>query len=166
MPGDQAEAVVLSKPSDLEVVIPRRFAAPRALVFKVWTEPEHVVRWWGPEGFRATRCEIDLRPGGRYLVDMTGPDGKSYPTEGVYLEVTPPVRLVSDQHFACLGRPEARLRVTVTFEEEGAETVVTLHSLCESAEIRDALIEVGIEKGWNESFLRLAEYLEQAGRKA
>jgi uncharacterized protein YndB with AHSA1/START domain len=163
MQQDQADAVMLTKPSEREVVITRHFAAPRALVFKVWTEPAHVVRWWGPEGFRATRCDIDLRPGGRYLIDMTGPDGKSYPTEGTYLEVTPPQRLVSDQHFACLGKPEASLRVTVTFEEEGSGTVVKIHTLCESAEIRDALVEVGIEKGWGETFLRLADYLKHEG---
>lgn len=162
MPRGNGEAVALTTPSELEVVVARRFAAPRALVFKVWTEPEHVVRWWGPDGFRTTDCEIDLRPGGRYRIAMTGPDGKTYPTEGTYLEVTPPERLVSDEVFGCLGRPDTTTRVTVTFAQDGAGTVVTIHTLCESMAVRDALIDIGIEKGWGEAFAHLAAYLSRA----
>ncbi|MEO3430579.1 SRPBCC domain-containing protein [Pelagibius sp. CAU 1746] len=164
VPRGDGGAVILTTPSDLEVVITRRFTAPRALVFKAWTEPRHVVRWWGPDGFRTTRCEIDLRPAGRYLIEMTGPDGKTYPTEGTYLEVSPPARLVFDQFFGCLGQPETISRVTVTFEEDGAETTVTIHTLCETVAHRDALIEIGVEKGWSETFEHLAAYLPECAR--
>lgn len=175
MPRGSAEAVALTTPSEVELVITRSFAAPRVLVFKAWTEPHHVVRWWGPDGFKTTRCEIDLRPGGDYRIEMLGPDGKIYPTTGTYLEVVPPERLVSEELFGCLGQPDTRSQVTVTFTEvatevAGAEaaglTTVTIHTLCESPAHRDALVEIGVEKGWTEAFAHLTEYLLQADDSA
>ena len=77
-----------------EVVVQRVLNAPRALVFKVWTEASHLVRWWGPDGFTTPRCEADARPGGAIRIDMRGPDGTVYPMTGIFQEVLPPERLV------------------------------------------------------------------------
>jgi uncharacterized protein YndB with AHSA1/START domain len=66
-----------------ELVLTRVFDAPRELVFKVWTDPKHLARWWGPRGFTNPVCELDLRPGGAILIHMRGPDGTVYPMTGV-----------------------------------------------------------------------------------
>lgn len=76
-----------------EVILTRLVNAPRVLVFKAWTDPKHLVQWWGPLGFTSV-CELDPRPGGRYRVIMRSPEGIDYPLRGVYLEVKEPERLV------------------------------------------------------------------------
>jgi len=65
-----------------QLVLTRVFDAPRELVFKVWTDPKHVARWWGPHRFTNPVCELDLRPGGAILIHMRGPDGVVYPMTG------------------------------------------------------------------------------------
>src|SRR5262245_63539620 len=92
-----------SKPSadasDREIVITRVFDAPRDLVWKVWTQPEHVARWWGPRGFTTTVTELDLRVGGRSRYVMKGPDGAEYPVCGVFREIVPFERIVTTDEF-------------------------------------------------------------------
>ena len=80
------------------LVIERLFDAPRSLVFKVWTHPEHLMRWWGPHGFTLPSCRIDLRPGGVWRFCMRSPEGNNYWQQGVYREIMEPERLV----FTCL----------------------------------------------------------------
>lgn len=75
--------------SDLELVLTREFDAPRALVFRAWTEPRRAARWWGPQGFTRVSCRMDARPGGAYRLAMRGPDGVVRTKRGVYREVTP-----------------------------------------------------------------------------
>jgi uncharacterized protein YndB with AHSA1/START domain len=159
VPRESAAALTLTTPSEREIVITRSFKAPRELVFAAWTEPRHVKRWWGPNGFTTPHCEIDLRVGGAYHIDMRGPDGTIYPTTGTYKEVTPPARLVYTEVFGCLGQPDTSSLVTVTFAERNGVTTVTLHSLFDSLADRDAHIRVGVEKGWSECFEHLAAYL-------
>src|SRR3981081_2563312 len=79
---------------DREVVITRVFDAPRALVFRAWTDPQHLARWWGPQGFSNPVCETDVRIGGAWRIVMRGPDGAEYPGGGVYREIVVPERLV------------------------------------------------------------------------
>src|SRR5262245_59114978 len=76
------------------IVITRVFDAPRELVYKVCTQPEHVVNWWGPRGFTNTMHGMDVRVGGVWRFTMHGPDGKDYPNKIEYLEVSPPKKLV------------------------------------------------------------------------
>src|SRR2546430_11151240 len=80
--------------SDREILLTRVFDAPRELVFKVWTDPEHVGRWWGPRGFTNTIHEMDVRPGGVWRFTMHGPDGVDYLNRIVFIEVARPERLV------------------------------------------------------------------------
>ena len=106
-----------------EVVVRRVVAAPRDLVFRVWTDPVHLVRWWGPHGFTNPRCEADARPGGKIHIDMRGPDGTVYPMAGEYKEVVPPERLVFTS--AALdgnGEPLFENLNIVTFAEERGGT--------------------------------------------
>ena len=70
-----------------DLSITRIFDAPRAVVFKVWTESEHVAKWWGPYGFTNPVCEVDARPGGAIRIDMRGPDGVVYPMGGIFHEI-------------------------------------------------------------------------------
>jgi uncharacterized protein YndB with AHSA1/START domain len=113
-----------------ELVVTRVFDAPRELVFRVWTEPERVRRWWGPEGFTMPYCDIDLRPGGIFLRCMRSPEGQDFWVTGVFREIVAPERLVITDSFADAegnvvppapygvgpDMPLERL-VTVTFEE-------------------------------------------------
>src|ERR1044071_428687 len=76
------------------LVMTRTFDAPRALVFRAWTDPSHIAQWWGPHGFTNPRCEWDARPGGKIHIDMRGPDGTVYPMPGEFHEVAALERLV------------------------------------------------------------------------
>ena len=149
-----------------ELVISRHFNAPRELVWRAWTEPERMMRWWGPKGFSAPSCRIDLRVGGSYLGCMRSPDGKDYWSTGVYREIVPPARLVctdsfADEkgnvvpasHYGMPGEWPAELLITVTFEVEDGGTRMTLrHSGLPPGEMTKEC-----EAGWNESFDKLAQ---------
>src|SRR3546814_48784 len=110
------------------VTFTRRLAAPRELVFKLWTDPKHLAKWWGPNGFTNPVCEFDARPGGRITIDMTGPDGTVYPMNGTVEEIVPPEHLVL--RCDCCGDDEGNAGVvsvtTVTFhaEADGTRLVV------------------------------------------
>ncbi|MCG8445877.1 MAG: SRPBCC family protein [Hyphomicrobiales bacterium] len=145
---------------DRRIVLTRILNAPRALVWKAWTTPVHIVRWWGPKGFQSTDCEIDLRVGGTFRLAMHGPDGTVYPCCGVFTEITPPERLVyeGDAHReeACGAGLPPRARVTVTFDEEGGKTRLTLETRFDSVAACRAAEESGVVPGWNDTFDRLA----------
>jgi uncharacterized protein YndB with AHSA1/START domain len=112
--------------SDREIVATRIFDAPRELVFKAWTDPEHLAQWWGPTGFTNTFHEFDLRPGGRWRFVMHGPDGVNYKNENVFVEIVKPERIVF-QHDAV-----PKFLVTVTFAEQAGQTKLTMHMLFQS----------------------------------
>ena len=156
--------------SDRELVITRIFDAPRDLVFKVWTEPEHIAKWWGPKGFTTRVEEMDVRPGGRSRYVMVGPDGNEYPVEGVFREVVPPERIVTSDEFGedyeTKGEDDDLPRgmvLTATFEALGDKTKLTLRILHGSAEDRRKHEEMGVVAGWNSSFDCLDDYLLKIG---
>jgi uncharacterized protein YndB with AHSA1/START domain len=158
-------------PTERDLVITRVFDAPRDLVWKAWTEPEHMKRWWGPQHFTAPVCKIDLRVGGTYLYCMRSPEGQDYWGTGVYREVVPLERIVytdsfADEqgnrvpasHYGMGGDWPSELLVTVTFEEHEGKTKFTLrHVGIPSGEMSDLT-----KSGWNESFDKLAEALTKA----
>ena len=82
-------------PMERELVITRVYDAPRELVFRAWTDPKHMARWWGPKHFTNRVEQMDVRPGGAWRIVMCAPDGSEYPAQGVYREIVPPERLVS-----------------------------------------------------------------------
>ncbi|HET7880498.1 MAG TPA: SRPBCC domain-containing protein [Acetobacteraceae bacterium] len=143
-----------------ELVITRIIDAPRALVFKAWMAPEHVVRWWGPQGFTVFHCEMDVRVGGAYRCAMRSPQGTEYWKRGVYREIVEPERVAFT--FAWErpdGSLEHELLTTVTFEEHGAKTRLTLRQgVFANSERRDEHVA-----GWSSTLERLAEYLTAQG---
>jgi uncharacterized protein YndB with AHSA1/START domain len=142
-----------------ELLITRDFAAPRCLVFAAWTEPRHLARWWGPQGFVNIAWQMDVRPGGTWFRRMRAPDGTLMTKRGVYHEVVPPERLVFTylNEYADGTRDRPTL-VTVTFAEQGAGTRLTLrHTGFQSVELRD-----GHEGGWSSCLERFADYLAAA----
>jgi uncharacterized protein YndB with AHSA1/START domain len=146
---------------DRELVITRVIDAPRILVFRAWTQPEHVVRWWGPHGFTATHCEMDVRVGGAYRVCMRSTDGTEYCKRGVYREIVEPERVVFTFRWENPGNgmPQHELLTTVTFAEQGTQTRLMLRqTLFETAEQRDSH-----RTGWVSTLQRLAEYLTTQG---
>ena len=158
----------IAEPGNQEIIITRIFDAPRELVWKAWTEPERMMRWWGPKGFTSPYCKTDLRVGGVYLNAMRSPEGRDYWSTGVYREIVPLERIVctdsfADEngnvvpatHYGLRADYPLELLVTVTFEEYGGKTRLTLrHTGFPSGEERD-----NARDGWNTSLDKLAESL-------
>ena len=113
--------------SDREIVSSRVLNAPRDLVFRAWSDPNHIAKWWGPKGFTNAFEEFDMRPGGMWRFVMHGPNGADFPNESVFLEVVRPERIV----FRHLSSPE--FLATITFEEQGAKTLLTWRMLFNTA---------------------------------
>jgi uncharacterized protein YndB with AHSA1/START domain len=146
-----------AEPAERALVLTRVFNAPRSLVFKAWTEPERLVRWWGPRGFTSTLIVNDVRPGGVYRIHMCGPEGDDHWLQGVYREVMEPERLVMAGAWTDAdGKPTSPETVlTVTFTEHDGKTRLTLRqAVFESVTARDAHRD-----GWTSSLDRLAAYL-------
>ena len=148
------------------VEITRIFDASREQVWHAWTDPQHLMRWWGPAGFTSPTCRIDLRVGGNYFFCMQAPDGTKIWSTGTYEEVVPLERLVYTDSFADeAGKavPASHygmgddipfaMTVTVTFEDLGSQTKMTLrHEGLPPGEMSEMTVA-----GWNESFDKLAE---------
>jgi uncharacterized protein YndB with AHSA1/START domain len=148
----ERSAVDITFPSDREISMTRVFDAPRELVWKAWTERDRVVEWWGQDGFTTTVREMDVQPGGGWCFVMHGPDGTDYDVNAVFIEVVKPERLVYDHD-------EPPFRVTVTFDEDGGGTRITMRSLFASTKERDRVYEDGAREGGPQMFERLREYL-------
>jgi uncharacterized protein YndB with AHSA1/START domain len=145
------------------IVTTRVFDAPRELVFEAWTNPKHLVQWWGPNGFRTTIRAIDVRPGGIWRFVMHGPDGVDYENRIVYDEIVKPERLVY-RHPGGEDVEPVQIHVTVTFEDHGGKTKLTMRMLFASAAERDRVIEkYGAGEGAKQTLERLAEHLATMG---
>jgi uncharacterized protein YndB with AHSA1/START domain len=136
--------------------ITRVFDAPRALVFKVWTDASHLARWWGPKGFTVLSYQADARPGGRFRFGMRSPDGREYWAHGVYQEVAAPAKLVFTTAWEDPnGAPKHETLVTITFADRNGKTEMHFHqALFEDVATRDSH-----NQGWSETFDLLADYL-------
>jgi len=141
-----------------ELVVTRVIDAPRRLVFKAWTRPEQVARWWGPQGFTTVFCKMDIRVGGAFRFGMRSPQGTEHWKRGVYREIVEPERLVFTFAWEdAEGNPGHETLVTVSFAEHGARTKLTLHQApFETATARD--LHLG---GWTSCLERFAEYLAE-----
>ena len=144
-----------------EFIITREFNAPRELVWEAWTNPKHVVNWWGPRGFSTTIETMDVRPGGVWKHVMRGPDGANYPNKSVFKEVVKPERIVFSHGGRRAGGPGVSFVATWTFEALAADkTRVTMRSVFHSAEARDFVVkEFGAIEGGKQTLERLAEHL-------
>lgn len=148
------------------IVTSRVLDAPRALVFKAWTDPKHLAEWWGPNGFSTTTSSFDFRPGGAWRFVMHGPDGRDYQNRITFEEIVPPERLVY-HHGGGDDVEPVQFRTTVTFEDLGGKTRVTLSALFPSAEERARVVrEYKAEEGAQQTVARLADYAGRLARAA
>jgi uncharacterized protein YndB with AHSA1/START domain len=154
-----------------DLAVTRVFAAPREVVFRAWTEPERLKRWWGPKGFTTPFCAVDLREGGVFLYCMRSPEGRDFWGRGVFRQIVVPERIVFAMSFADAEgnavpathygmSPEWPLEtlLTVAFEEEAGKTRVTLRY----EGVPPGADGDGTRQGWSEMLDGLAEYLPKA----
>jgi uncharacterized protein YndB with AHSA1/START domain len=155
-----------------EFELVRIFDGSRDLVFKVWTDPKYVALWWGVDGATNSRCELDVRPGGAWRIDMRTANGAVFPNGGFFLEVVTNERLVySDiadpDSIAWAGTLRGPLVHTVTFEDaEGGGTKVSLVVRADSQSDRDRLVELGMRDGVAQGLNRLQRLLDELVRDA
>ena len=149
---------VVTLPTDTQILITRNFDAPKHLVYKAYTSPELIKRWWGGDRGNVTLAEVDLRVGGQWRYVMTANEGSEVAFHGEFREIVPNERIVSTEIFE--GMPEGEAVSTVTLDEENGRTTLTNLSEYPSKEIRDAVINSGMEGGMQESM----DHLEQVAR--
>ena len=154
----EGRRLIVTTPSDLEVVLTRRFDAPRELVFEAHTKPEHIKRWWGPRAYDMPVCEMDFRPGGAWRF-VHWADGEEYAFHGTYLEISPPERITWT--FEWEGMPGHAITETMVLTEQDGGTLLTTTSVYVSKEERDAMLQSGMEQGAAESMDRLDELLAE-----
>ncbi|GAB5409163.1 MAG: SRPBCC family protein [Balneolaceae bacterium] len=152
------------------IIITRVFNAPLELFYKVWTEPEHIASWWGPEGFTTRVEEYDFRVGGKTKYVMTGPDGTEYPVTGKFLEIIENEKIVSTDEFGEEYEEMAEKMkmeipridsLTAIFEDVDGKTKLTLIMTHPTQRDRDLHEKMHVVEGWNSSFDCLDGYLEQ-----
>jgi uncharacterized protein YndB with AHSA1/START domain len=140
-----SRTATVTLPADDQILITREFDAPRHLVYKAWTTPELVKRWWHANRGEMTVAEIDLRVGGRWRYVMVADGGFEVAFHGKYREIVPNERLVSTEVYEAM--PDAEALDTLTFAEENGRTLLTLLVQHTSKEHRDAHVESGMEDG-------------------
>ena len=140
--------------SDRELIITRLLNAPRELVWDVFTKPEHIKNWWGPNGFTNTIDKMDVKPGGEWEFVMHGPDGTDYKNKSIYKEIIRPERIV----FEHVSGP--KFIATITFTAEGNKTYLKWHMLFESAEQFQQVVKTfKADEGLRQNIVKLEEYL-------
>ena len=149
----------VTTPSDTEILIEREFDAPRHLVYKAYTTPELVRRWWPGERGEMESCEIDLRVGGKWRYAMFAKGGFQVAFHGEFSEIVENERLVTTEVYE--GAPGSPALNIVAFEESGGRTTLTILMRVESREVRDMIIDSGMEGGMQEGM----DLLEQIARE-
>jgi uncharacterized protein YndB with AHSA1/START domain len=144
-----SSAAVMTLPGDTQILITREFDAPRPLVYRAWTEPELVARWWSGDRGEVTSIESDVRAGGTWRYVMTANGGFEVAFHGEFLEIEPGERIVRTEVFE--GMPDAVAVSTTTFTDSGASTLVTILVEHTSKENRDMHVNSGMEEGMNSS---------------
>ena len=147
----------LTLPSDREIRMSRIFNAPRDLVFKVMTDPTTVPQWWGPRATTTVVEQMDMRPGGQWRFVQRDANGGQYAFFGEYREIVAPERVVNTFEFD--GFPGHIVVETLTLEDLGGRTRVTMTSAFTSTEDRDGMLQSGMEQGAVESWDRLEELI-------
>jgi uncharacterized protein YndB with AHSA1/START domain len=138
-------------PTDEQILITRDFDAPRHLVYRAWTTPELVRRWWSGQRGEVTSIDIDLRVGGSWRYVMIGCDGSEVAFHGEYREIVPDERLVLTEVYEGVPEPDDPPLQTVTFADLDGRTAVAILTECATKELRDAIIDSGMELGLQEA---------------
>ena len=147
-------------PTDEQILITREFDAPKHLVYKAWTTPELVKRWWHANRGEMTVAEIDLRVGGKWRYVMIADGGQEVGFHGEYREIVPNERIVSTEVYEGMPQgdsPEQGTLNTASFAEEGGRTTLTILVEAPSREIRDAIIDSGMEAGLQDALALLEQ---------
>jgi uncharacterized protein YndB with AHSA1/START domain len=140
-------------PTDEQILITREFDAPKHLVYKAYTTPELVKRWWSGQKGEMTIAEIDLRVGGKWRFVMVASEGFEVAFHGEYQEIVPDERLVSTEIYEIPDQGDSPPTVnTATFTETDGRTTLTVMFECPSKELRDTILDSGMEAGMQESF--------------
>ena len=155
-----AGSATVTLPADEQILITREFDAPKELVYKAWTTPELVKRWWSGERGEVTLAEIDLRVGGTWRYVMTG-EGFEVGFHGEYQELVPNERIVSTEVFE--GMPDASSVNTLTLIETDGRTLLTILVQHSSKEHRDGHVNSGMEVGLQESLDALEQVVRSLG---
>jgi uncharacterized protein YndB with AHSA1/START domain len=155
MAAATANAAVVTLPSDTQIQITREFDAPAALIYRAWTTPELVRRWWAGDKGQVVSAEVDLRVGGTWRYVMTANAGFEVAFHGEYLELEPGRRIVSTEVFE--GMPDAAATSTMTLTEEDGRTTMTILVQHASKENRDAHVNSGMEGGMQTSLAMLED---------
>ncbi|WP_437968120.1 SRPBCC family protein [Sorangium sp. So ce260] len=143
--------------SDRELVLTRIIDAPREKVFRAWTDPELLKRWFAPHPFTTPVAELDVRPGGANLIVMRDPQGNEYPNRGVYLEVVENERLVFTDAYTKAWEPSKKpfMTVILTFEDQDGKTKYTARALHWTVADREAHEQMGFHEGWGQCAAQL-----------
>lgn len=147
------------------LVITRTLKAPRALVWKMFSDPYHLAQWWGPQGYTNRVEQLDFRTGGRWVHVMIGPDGRELPTDNDIVEVREPERIVyrnapADPQFFGDNPPPGFTKTLIFTEAGPGETLLTLVCTFDTAEQKEAVIRRGFRLGTDESFDKLEAHLD------
>lgn len=157
-----------ASPPETNLTLVREFNAPRDLVWRAWTETEHMTHWFGPEGFSTRVEENELRPGGRFEYVMIGPDGTEYPGTSIYKEISPQDRIVATDEFGDQMKAEnadlpSGMVVTTTFEDVGSKTKVTISIEHASAADKKKHEDMGVVAGWGSTLDKFERYIAGLG---
>lgn len=144
---------MVTNTKDRELRLTRTLNAPIDLVWEVWTKPEHIAQWWGPNGFTNTITTMDLVPGGRWQLVMHGPDGTDYPNKSTFIEIIE-FKRISYEHF------NPHFLATIDFEADGERTHLNWHMLFDSAEVFQAVVKAhNAAEGLKQNVEKLQVYL-------
>ncbi|RPI84924.1 MAG: ATPase [Chloroflexi bacterium] len=156
---------IIAEPAKQEIVITRDFDAPRELVFRAYTDPELIVQWLGPRGYKMVLASFEPRSGGNWRYYQQDDEGNEYGFHGVFHEVTSPERIIQTFEYEGLPEPGHVVLEAAIFEElPGNRTRVTSQSVFRSVEDRDGMIQSGMDEGVYDSNLRLEELLEKMAK--
>jgi uncharacterized protein YndB with AHSA1/START domain len=141
--------------TSMELRITKMLNAPVELVWEVWTKPEHIANWWGPNGFTSTIHTMDVAEGGEWRLTMHGPDGKNYPNRSVFVEIVQRKKIVF-RHF------NPNYIATIVFVPKEKETLMEWTGLFETAELFETVVKVfKADEGLNQNVEKLENYLKQ-----
>jgi uncharacterized protein YndB with AHSA1/START domain len=155
-----SQSAKVTLPTEEQILITREFDAPKELVYKAWTTPELVKRWWNAKRGEVTVAEIDLRVGGKWRYAMVTGDGFEVAFHGEYRELVPNERMVTTEVYEGAPQPygeEQGTLNTATFEEIDGRTTLTILIEAPSKDVRDAIIESGMEAGLQDALDLLEE---------
>jgi len=166
MAGNSAKSKIKTEVGELDVVMQRVFDAPRELVFKVTTEPEHVSQWWAPNGYTIPICRIDLRKGGLWHYCMRSPSGEEHWVRCIYGDIVRPEKIAYTATFADEEAnptddiPEQHATIRLIEQESNKTKFVMTYKFATAEELKTTL-ELGMEEGFALALENLAQYLEK-----